>query len=264
MSLLVHGSRQPGILATAIALALLIGMSCGEPLLADDFRVDTEIFAADDKTASGQTTTLFYRGAIYDFPQDGHEITILAPGDKARVVLLDMKRKLRTELTLDQLLDFSGRLREWAAEQEDGLLRFSVNPRFEKQADATRGQLHLASRWMTYELKTRPASSATMVTDYRRFCDIYAHLNTLLNPGSLPPFGRLELNRQLAQSGQLPTEIRLTIPPLPKFGNQEVKLSTRHRFRETLSDGDLAKIEEAGLYNGTYQTVSLMAYRGAE
>ena len=257
---LVQFHRCAALLLAMVMLGLTMS---GRPAHADDFRVDTEVYGDQGKEPTARTLTLFHRGAIYDFPATGNEVTIFAP-KTARVVLLDTKRRVRTELTVDQLYDFSVRLRDWAGKQEDGLLKFTGAPKFDHQIDKDSGRVSFSSRWMTYEIRTRPATSEEMATQYRRFCDVYAHLNTLLNPGSLPPFGRLEVNRLLAQSGSLPTEIQLTFPPARRFGDRELKLETRHRFRETLSDSDLAKVEKAGQQNANYRVVSLAEFRGVK
>lgn len=246
------------LLSTLLCCLVVLGASSVQ---ANDFRVETRVFGEEGDEPTDRTTTLFHQGAVYDFPAAGSEITIFAPKD-ARVVLLDTKRRVRTELTVDQLFDFSGRLRDWAAKQDDGLLKFTVDPKFEHQDDAAGGRMSLASRWMSYELQTRSATTKQMATQYLQFCDVCAHLNTLLNPGSLPPFGRLEVNRRLAEGANLPTEIQLTIPAVRMFGDREVKLATRHEYVETLSDADLASVEKAGRHNATFRAVSLAEFRG--
>lgn len=237
--------------------------TAGLPAVADDFCVDTEVFADDNEKSIASNTTLFHDGRVYDFPTAGNEVTIFAPKD-GRVVLLDTRRRLRTELSVDQLYDFSNRLRAWGRTQDDKLLKFTVDPSFEQRGELASGRMTFSSRWMTYDLKTRPAATEAMSQEYRKFCDVFAHLNTLLKPGSLPPFARLDVNQWMAQGSSLPTEIRLTIPAVPKFGDRELKLATRHEYRETLSASDIKRVEQAGQQNVNFQTVSLAAYRGIE
>lgn len=230
---------------------------------AEAFRVDTKVYSGGEEEPISQTSTLFHEAVIYDFPAEGNEVTIFAP-KLGRIVILDTQRRIRTEVSEDRLYDFSSSLREWAAKQEDGLTQFAVDPRFDRQIDAETGNMSFASRWMTYELRTMPASTEEMATQYIKFCDVYSHLNTLLNPGSLPPFGRLEVNRQLQQSTSLPVEIRLTIPPAKKFGNREIEMVARHRYQDTLSNNDLDRIEKAGVQLTTFRQVSLSEFRGVK
>jgi len=262
MNLLMLMFRFRKYTALLIAILATAVTASSDDLRADDFRVETQVHRGEEAKAISSNTTLFCAGAIYDFPSNGDQVTIFDPKD-SRIVLLDTKRRLRTELTVDQVLDFSQRLRDWAQTQDDPLLRFAIEPRFEQDFDSESRRMRFSSRWISYEVKTLPAASQGVADQYRMFCDVYAHLNALTNPaGSVPPFARIEVNRQLAQVGNLPAEIHLTIPS--RSGGPEVKMSTRHRYHESLSKGDLSQVDKAALHNANFRTVNLRAYRGLD
>ena len=82
-------------------------------------------------------------------------------------------------------------LKRIAPAQNDPLKRFLVDPRFEEQFDESTGELTLSSQWMTYRVLIETREEAAVADQYRDFADWQVQLNTLLNPGSKPPFARL-------------------------------------------------------------------------
>jgi len=61
--------------------------------------------------------------------------------DKARgrFTIMDLQRKVRTEVATDEVLKFTQQLRNWAGQHEDPLLKFCSAPRLEKIAGALQG-----------------------------------------------------------------------------------------------------------------------------
>ncbi|REJ70458.1 MAG: hypothetical protein DWQ31_01030 [Planctomycetota bacterium] len=247
------------MLSTSVPMAAFSGPA----VQAEDFRVETRIFSDGSDQPVSETLTLFAGGVVYDFPSDDARVTIYAPQDN-RIVLLDRKRRVRCEMSEDLLLDFSARVRDWAAEHDSQLMRFAAEPRFELKSEPDTGWLRFASRWIRYDVETRPALSVDVANQYRRSSDAFAHLNTLTNPGGLPPFARLAVNRALAEDAAVPAEIRLHIPPQPQFGNQSVDLRSHHHFRGALDGSDQARLEEAARANASFRDVKLREFLKSE
>ena len=69
------------------------------------------------------TTTLFHDGFVYDYLNDPPQVAVF---DKphGRFVLLDPGRKLKTDITTDQVLTFCGELRAYANSHANGFLQF--------------------------------------------------------------------------------------------------------------------------------------------
>lgn len=91
-----------GLLLARSRLSLL---RCG----ADDFAVENSVF--EGKRRLGGSQTIFLDGKVYDFLADSSEAAVfdLAAG---RVALCDSLRRVRTELTTQELADFAMRLRD--------------------------------------------------------------------------------------------------------------------------------------------------------
>ena len=95
--------------------SLLILSGLVSPVAGDDFRVETEIFVGREKEPAVENVTIFAGGRVYDFlipaVEEGEkaeirEITVFDP-ERGVVDLLDVKRKLRTTVTTDQMLRFT-------------------------------------------------------------------------------------------------------------------------------------------------------------
>jgi len=233
------------------------------PLEAEDFRVETHIYVADNKQPSSTNITRFQGSIVWDFAGDGSEIVMF---DKARgrFALLDVKRKVRTEVTTDEILKFTQQLRDWAATQEDPLLKFCAAPRLEKTTGPTPGSLKFSGAVLSYEIETERPPNADVAARYREFSDWYARVNTLFRPGLLPPFPRLVVNEQLGQAEVVPQRVRLTLAPQSKHGSKEVTVRSEQDFTYGLLKSDLDQIDRAASYLVTLRSVPLGAYRQEE
>ncbi len=81
---------------------------------AEEFRVVSKVFSAKDDNATSESTTLFADDRVYDFLSSPNEITVF-DFPRGRIVLLDLNRKLRTELTTEKLNEFTDQLRNRAS-----------------------------------------------------------------------------------------------------------------------------------------------------
>ena len=224
-------------------------------LPAQDFRVDTDVFLEDDEETFSEHLTLFYGAVVYDFSVKGpEEITILNLKD-GKISLLDVKRRKRAHLTTAELLDFSAKIKDIGTNNQAEDL---VAPKFEVEFDEGQNSLELVSRKMTYRATGIKPANATVATRYRKFTDWYARLNSM-RPPNPPHFGRLELNRQLADRGLLPKDIERTVV-LGGLLRKPQKARSHHVVGMLISGTDRRRIDEAGGYLVGFTEVTLAAY----
>jgi len=227
---------------------------------AEDFHVESRVFSAGETKPVIQTTTLFYKGVVYDFMKDPNggkdpEATIFDPAH-SRCVVLDPQRKICTELSLEQVQTFSKELRLEAAAHQDPLLNFLSNPQFTEKSEGD--ELEFTSSWMVYRLKTTPAKSPEIAHQYAEFSFWLGQLNVMLNPASLPPFGRIAVSEKLEQRKLLPTEVFMTISP--KGPTQKLTLRAEHHFQWTIRDSDRKLVDETHKQLASFRQVSLKEY----
>jgi hypothetical protein len=243
----------------ALALALTWAATWTGDLPAQDFRVDTDVFLEDDEETFSEHLTLFYGTVVYDFAVKGpEEITILNLKD-GKISLLDVKRRKRADLTTTELLDFSAKIKDIGTNNQAEDL---VAPKFEVTFDEGQNSLELASHKITYRATGIKPANATVATRYREFTDWYARLNSM-RPPNPPHFGRLELNRQLADRGLLPQDIERTVV-LGGLFRKPQKARSHHVVGTVISGTDRRRIDEAGGYLVGFTKVTLANYMQVE
>jgi hypothetical protein len=226
---------------------------------AEDFRISTEIFVGDKKKneeSVSKTTTLFHSGVVYDFLDKPEQTAVFRKpggGKTGRFILLDKERRVRTELSTDQLAGAMNKITNWAARERDPFLKFAANPQFEETFDRSTGQLLLASHEMSYTIKTEPADAPEALSEYREFLDWYARLNALLHAGP-PPGPRLRVNAALANYRVVPVSVELA-----RAGEKE-KLRAEHEFTWLISKQDMARIDDACAALAAYRSVTNEEY----
>lgn len=231
-------------------LASMILALVATAALADDFRIETEVFFGEEEKPISRSTTLFQGGVVYDFLAEPKHIAVFRKrGGEGRFILLDVNRRVRTELSTDQLAGAMNKLKNWAARQRDPFLKFAADPQFEETFDRETGQLLLASHEESYTIKTESAKAPESMAEYREFLDWYSRLNTLIHAGP-PPEPRLQVNAALARYQVLPVTVELA-----REGEKE-KLRAEHQFVWLLNKKDLNKIEDA--------RAAIVAYRPVE
>ena len=80
-----------------------------------------------------------------------------------------------------------------------------------------------------------------------------------MRPGNLPPFGRLELNRNLADQGLLPREVERTVRLGKVLPSTDIARS-RHLIQWQLSNTDRSRIRDAGGQRASFAKVTLQKY----
>jgi hypothetical protein len=226
-------------------------------LLAENFRIETNVFMGDNEKPISETTTLFHDGVVYDFIKQPKQTAVFdKPKGKnaGRFILLSDEHRIRTEIPTDRVKGVVEDVRTWASQQKDPFLKFAANPNFEESFEPSSGQLVLASHWESYTVETTPAKHPKAAAEYRVFLDWYAQLNTLLSGGA-PPQPRLELNESLSRHKAIPTVVELT-----RKGDKE-PLRAEHEFTWLLSKDDLERIDDVRAALASYQQVDNSEYK---
>jgi hypothetical protein len=259
-----HGAKksQRKTLRAVLCSLLALGVvPVGVPSVAsEDFRVENEVFLEGRKKADSRSTTIFRDGIVYDYLEEPPEVIVFdKPG--GRFVLLETTRRVRTELTTQEVVAFTERLQKRAEALEDPFVKFLAAPQFEEQYDEASGELTLSSPWMTYRLLLADAESPAISQQYRESCDWYARLNTLLNPGSKPPFARLAVNAALAKREAIPRQVRLTLTPENGFPPKRTTIRSRHRLVRRLAQADLDRVAQTRQFMQIFKLVGFEQYR---
>ncbi len=241
----------------AIWLLLVCAAAC--VVHADEFRVETDVFVGSQKEPIAENVTIFTDGLVYDFPLTGPEEITVFDRSRGRFVLLDCRRKVKTTLTTQDLVEFTSALKAHASET-DGVFAFAANPRFQRGLDPKTDWLTLSANLMTYRAKGAKPNTETAVSTYRNFADWYARLNAT-RPGSLPPFARLKLNEAIAKEGWIPEEVELTVTPKMRVVGRKLIMRSHHATVWHLSNKDRERIEKAGDQMLTFQAVGFQDYR---
>ena len=249
---------RPGIYIAALLLSF--DASWAVTAYAGDFSVRSRIYVADAKEPVSQNISLFRGGIVYDFVQNGGEITVFDT-TSGLLTVLDTERRIKTEITTDQVLQCTAVLKEVVEHGDDALLKFCLQPNFQVTEGSQQRRWVFASTTMTYEVAATAPRASNVASQYRHFCDWYARLNCIFHPQSLPPFPRLILNERISRQDLVPKEVFLTVSPQRRFGNRETKMRSLHDFRYDLTAADIARINQVSTFLATYPLVRLDHYR---
>ncbi|MCE5268783.1 MAG: hypothetical protein LLG00_12950 [Planctomycetaceae bacterium] len=228
-----------------------------------DFRIDNAVYAADASEPPCESTTIFHRGLVYDCMKTPAE-TIVFGAAAGRFILLNASRKIRAELTTEEVGQFTDRLRQDARKSSDPLVKFLAKPNFQVRFDQLGNELTLTSPLLSYRLTAVTQDNQAAVDEYREFSDWYARLNTLLSPSSRPPFGRMAVNAELAQRKAIASLVELTVSSSASDGNQQNTIRSEHKLVRPLQPADLHRVATAEQQMATFERVSFDQYRKAD
>ena len=219
-----------------------------------EFRVETDVFVDPEKEPVVETLTIFSNGIVYDFLLSGVEEITFFDREKKRLVLMDTKREVKTELTTDSILSFIAQMK---AHMVDSRPQFLVGKAAQVH-DGDDGWLELSNDRVTYRVKGVSPKEDDAARQFQQFADWYARLNAMRH--NLPPFFRIHLNSVLASKGLIPKTIERTI--VSKRGLTETKqtLRSRHLTNWRLSVTDRRMIDRAATNLATYRTISFRDY----
>ncbi len=236
-------------------LAILVTATLSHSSHAQDFRVDTDVRLGKAEETFSEHLTLFHGSIVYDFTVKGHqEITILDQAN-GTISLLDVVRRKRANLTTAELLDFSAKIKSIGTNNQAEDL---VAPKFDVSFDDASGVLLLQSPKITYRATGTELADSSIAQRYREFTDWYARLNSM-RPPNPPHFARLELNRELATRGLMPTEIERTVS-LGRLFEKPQTAKSNHVIGMAISGTDRRRIDEAGGYLVSFTEVTLADY----
>ena len=256
-----------------LALVLLVGLLVLPAFAAQpvDFRVESSVFLIKEKSILStpgkpkpeelisRSTTIFNRGVIYDFLDHPAEIIIFDPANQ-RFILLDVDRKLRTELTTTIVGKAIDRLKGLAKSAKTDRTRFLLDPKFDESVDTETGALVFDSEWLTYRVTGTPAGNPAVVQQYRDFSDWAAKLNAFLRPNSQPPFARLILDEALAKRGEVPSKIELTLKTRHGLTTHKEQLRAEYHLVKRLVESDRRRIAQAGKQMAAFKQVGFRQY----
>ena len=253
-----------------VAVTALAALVCGlwaagaaaqsDPNEVAEFRVENRLFVDNEKEPHSESTTIFFHGIVYDYLKKPAEVTVF---DKARgrFVLLDVTRRVHTEIGTDKISAFTEALRQRVLAHSDPLVQFLAEPKFEEHLDEAGNQLTFSSPSMTYRLTTIPADSQAIARQYREFSDWYSRLNTLLTPGSRPPFARMVVNAALEKRQAFPSEIQLTLRLKKAVPPKRATIRSEHHLVRRLVESDRDRVAQTDQFMAIFKRVDFGVYQ---
>ncbi len=227
---------------------------------AEDFRIDSKVFADKQPNPVSQSTTLFRAGIVYDYLVDPKRVAVF-DRPRQRFILLDPDRSIKTEVATDEVARFNTNLRAFAAANGTEFIKSMLEPNFQITEDTKSGELVLTGQSMTYRIETIKPTAVETVQQYREFSDWYVKLNSMVNPRSTPPFARLAVNDELAKRGLIAEKVQLTIPRQVATAGRGVSLRSQHHITWRLLQRDLDDIAETAQQLATFKAVPFNEYR---
>lgn len=230
----------------------------------EEFRIETQVYSGRQSKPISENLTLFTDKVVYDFlfdPNDAAKTTeiVLYDLDKSRFVLLDLQREIKLEIDAQELAQLIVSLKN--SEPWRDKYPFLLEPSFETKFDEPLKRLEMTSSHITYSVKLEPPAKAMAFPAYGQFIDAYAQLNAS-DPQKLPPFPRMELNRELKSRRLIPTEVDMTIDfPNPGLGSTQVTATSKHSIIWQLSKSDHERIDTANKCWTRFRAASLAEYR---
>jgi len=264
-----------------VALAVLTTAAAGEdpeepgrPPAAVGLRVESVLESSRGRPLA-RSLTLFRDGVAWDFLEmpdtaagkqtagGGMKLVDIVLHDpvRERVVVIDPVRNLRTEIPTVRLERLGVSLAKWARSSDDRLVRWAGGPDFTEGLREAQGTIELSGPRARYAVRHVAASSPEEARTYRQFADTAILLKALLQPGGVPPFPRLAINRRLEEAGALPAEVTLEIEPRGlSFNAGATRLRVVHKSHPRILAEDLDRIEEAEAHLATSAPVDLAEF----
>ena len=241
-----------------------------------ELRVASELFADGATEPVARSLTLFRDGVAWDFLElaspdkdaaAGMRLAEIVLHDPARerVVVIDPKRDVKTQVEAIRLERLSVSLAKWARSADDRLVRWAGGPDFGDGITEKEDAMELVGPRVRYAVAYGAAPSTEAAATYRRFADTAILLKALLHPGGIPPFPRLALNRRIEAAGAIPAEVSLEIDPkLALVAGRPSRLKCVHKSHPRLLAGDVAKIEEGEAHVASATAVEVAAFVAAD
>jgi hypothetical protein len=266
-------------MVSAFAAGAVVAAEPGEPAPFPEplaMRVETTLYDTDDKPVA-HALTVFHKGVAWDFlklpptntsgkarKDTGATMTlveiVLHDPARERVVVIDPVRGVKTEVATVRLDRLGASLAAWARQSDDRLVQWAGGPDFTEGFHEEQGAIELAGPRARYAVKHAVASSPDEARSYRRFADTAIMLKALLQPGGMPPFPRLAINRKLEEAGAIPTEVTLEIEPRGMSLSGPLRFRGEHHAHPRVLADDLDRIAEGEAAMGAAVSVELAEF----
>jgi hypothetical protein len=224
-----------------------------------EFVVENSVF--EGKQSLGGSKTIFVGGKAYDFLRDSAETVVFDPS-AGRIMLTDSERRIRSELTIEQLAEFVENMRKRALQGASDFARFSAQPDFGERLDAETNELVLSSPLLEYRARTTAPKNADVLRSYQAFLHWQAQRNCALNPGAMPPQARLKLNDALAARQLLPEQVSMR--RAAGAAGPARTLRAEHAFQWRVDEEDRRRVNELEQRLGSFRVVSIGEYLQTE
>lgn len=248
-----------------LSMAMVLGAGTDRTLTAQDFRVESQVFVGKATSPASENLTLYQGGLAYDFqlnaesPDEVLEVVIYDSRNK-QLILLDTRRKLRTDVPDYELIKLVESLKSTADDNQD--VDFLVNPQLESNYDVKTNWISVANDDIAYRATGKAPEQLAAMPVFYEAMDQYTRLSAS-DPKRLPPFARLALNREIRRYGLFPTEIEVNLRAGAITRNEFSARST-HTVMWQLSKRDLQRIEKAKSQWMSFEKVGIAKYRGLD
>jgi hypothetical protein len=241
-----------------------------------ELRVESELFADGGATPVARSLTLFQGDVAWDFlelaepaaaDEAGMRLAEIVLHDPARerVVVIDPARDVKTQIDTIRLERLSVSLAKWARGADDRLVRWAGGPDFGDGITEKDEALELVGPRVRYAVAYAAAPSTEAASTYRRFADTAILLKALLQPGGIPPFPRLALNRRIEAAGAIPAEVALEIDPkLALVAGRPHRLKCVHKSHPRLLAADRRRIEDGEAHVASARAVDVADFVAVE
>lgn len=246
---------------------VIAALSCStaratEPL---QMRVESEIFVDRGTEPVAKSLTIFRDGLAWDFldgPEPGQAIEIvLHDPARERVIVIDPHRNVKTEIDSLRLERLSVSLAAWARRSDDKLVRWAGGPMFGEGCRKEDRSIELSGPRARYVVEFAESSAPDAAETYRQFADTSLLLKALLHPGGIPPFPRLEINKQIAVAGGIPETVTLEIDTRGALlGGRSQVLRSVHKVHPRLLATDLQRVEDAEARVAVAEAIDVATY----
>ena len=228
----------------AFVLVVVFGWTASVSV-AQEFRIDTDIYVGKQTKPVAHTVTLFDGEMIYDFklsedPNVDVTEVVIFNGRTREFILLDPSRKIQLTIQQSQLLEIVEGSRLYAAQKKES--SFFVNDKFTESFDIGKNEITVQSPHFKYVVKGSQPKNVQVMPKYGEFLNQFTRLKAT-DPHGDPPFVRLKVNESIKKFGWLPTEIQVT-KNLPNM-KRPIVLASRHTLINQLSDQDKVRIDKA-------------------
>jgi len=261
------------ICAVAVVLTSILATGRAEgpsAPVAADFKIQVDSFALKPEPLAREELVA-RRGRVYQFATGTTEVVVVDPA-RGRVEILDIKRKVQTEIDFARLdeglarvrarLDQTIRDREAtgarAGAVEAAMTRDMLDPRFRRSGEPGARRVRLTNPTIEIDADGEPDPDPLRLALVARAMESIAKLGAFRVPDDLPPFAELEAIAALSADRRLrPTSIsylyRLAGPPR--------RLRRTYRLVPALTDREREAIARVDRLRESAKVVRYEQYR---